>query len=85
MFVAVADEAERHRALALATELRRAGLAAEADLAGRGLKGQLRHADRIGAQRVLILEGDGSAKLREMESGNQRPIDPEDAVAELKR
>ena len=31
-------------------ELRRAGLAAEIDLAGRSVKGQLKHADRIGAR-----------------------------------
>ncbi len=77
-FIAVADaDAGRQRqALVLATELRRAGLTAEVDLAGRGLKGQLKHADRIGARRVLILEPDGSAQLRDMRSGEQRQIDP---------
>ena len=60
------------RAMALAIELRHAGLSAEVDLAGRGLKGQLKHADRIGARRVLILEADGSAQLRDMASGEQR-------------
>jgi histidyl-tRNA synthetase len=60
-FIAVADPGLRRRALALATELRRAGLTAEVDLAGRGLKGQLKHADRIDARYVLILEEDGSA------------------------
>ena len=75
-FLAVADPGQRRRALALASELRHAGLAAEVDLAGRGLKGQLKHADRIGARRVLILEADGSAQLRDMESGEQRPVDP---------
>ena len=75
-FLAVADPDQRSRALALAGELRHAGLSAEVDLAGRGLKGQLKHADRIGARRVLILEADGSAQLRDMESGEQRPVDP---------
>jgi histidyl-tRNA synthetase len=75
-FLAVADPGQRRRALALASELRRAGLTAEVDLAGRGLKGQLKHADRIGARRVLILEADGSAQLRDMESGEQRAVDP---------
>jgi len=79
-FLAVADPGQRRRALALASELRHAGLTAEVDLAGRGLKGQLKHADRIGARRVLILEEDGSAQLREMESGEQRPVDPADLV-----
>jgi histidyl-tRNA synthetase len=75
-FLAVADPGQRQRALVLASELRHAGLTAELDLAGRGLKGQLKHADRIGARRVLILEADGSAQLRDMESGEQRLIDP---------
>ena len=61
---------------ALAGELRRAGLSAEVDLAGRGLKGQLKHADRIGARRVLILEADGAPQLRDMASGEQRAVEP---------
>jgi len=75
-FLAVADPSQGPRALALASELRHAGLTAELDLAGRGLKGQLKHADRIGARRVVILEADGGAQLRDMESGEQRPVDP---------
>ncbi len=85
VFVAAAADAMRARAAALAAELRRSGLAAEADLGGRGLKGQLKHADRIRARRVLILEEDRTAKLREMGSGDQRPIDPASAVEELTR
>jgi histidyl-tRNA synthetase len=69
--------------MALTRELRRAGLSAEVDLAGRGLKGQLKHADRLGARQVLILEGDGSAQLRDMESGEQRPADTANLVGEL--
>jgi histidyl-tRNA synthetase len=75
VFLAVADPGQQRRALALASELRHAGLTAEVDLAGRGLKGQLKHADRIGARRALILEADGSAQLRDMESGDQRAVD----------
>ena len=69
--------------MALVVELRHAGLSAEIDLAGRGLKGQLKHADRIGARRVLILEADGSAQLRDMESGEQRPVDTGNLVDEM--
>jgi histidyl-tRNA synthetase len=82
-FIAAADDAQRTRALTLAGELRHAGLSAEVDLAGRSLKGQLKHADRIGARRVLILEADGSAQLRDMSSGEQRPVDPGRALDEL--
>jgi histidyl-tRNA synthetase len=82
-FVAIADPGQRQRAMALVTELRHAGLAAEVDLAGRGLKGQLKHADRIGARRALILEADGSAQLRDMRSGEQREVDTGNLVDEM--
>ena len=82
-FVAIADPSQRERAMALAVELRHAGLSAEVDLAGRGLKGQLKHADRLGARRVLILEADGSAQLRDMETGEQRPADPGKLLEEM--
>jgi histidyl-tRNA synthetase len=83
VFIAAPGEEQRRRALTLAGELRQAGLSAEVDLAGRGLKGQLKHADRIGARRVLILEPDGGAQLREMASGEQRTIDLSRALDEL--
>lgn len=82
-FVAVADEGQRQRAMALVTELRHAGLAAETDLAGRGLKGQLKHADRIGARRVVILEAGGGAQLRDMRTGEQRPADTGKLIEEM--
>jgi histidyl-tRNA synthetase len=82
-FVAVADDGQRRRAMALVGELRHAGLSAELDLAGRGLKGQLKHADRVGARRVLILEADGSAQLRDMASGEQRPVDTANLIDEM--
>jgi histidyl-tRNA synthetase len=82
VFLAAADDEQRQRALALANELRRAGLSTEVDLAGRGLKGQLKHADRVGARQVLILE-QGGVQLRDMKSGEQRPVDPGQVLDEL--
>jgi histidyl-tRNA synthetase len=82
-FVAVADPEQRQRAMALAVQLRHAGLAAELDLAGRSLKSQLKHANRIGARRVLILEADGTAQLRDMDTGEQRAVDPGNLVEEM--
>jgi len=82
-FVAVADPSQRQRAMALAVELRHAGLAAEVDLAGRGLKGQLKHADRIGARQVLIVEADGAVQLRDMATGEQRPADTANLVDQM--
>jgi histidyl-tRNA synthetase len=84
VFVAVASEGRelRVRALVLAGELRNAGLSAEIDLGGRGLKGQLKQADRLGARRVVILEEEG-AQLRDMSSGEQRPVETGSLVAEI--
>jgi histidyl-tRNA synthetase len=75
VFIAVGDPEQRRRAMALAGELRHAGFSAEVDLAGRGLKGQLKHANRIGARHVLILETDEPAQLRDMAAGEQREVD----------
>ncbi len=83
VFVAAAEDAQRHRAMAIVLELRFAGLSAEVDLAGRSLKGQIRQADRIGARRTLILEADGGAQLRDMQSGEQSQVKASEAVARL--
>ena len=58
VFVAVADD-ERARAgrWRSPASCASAGLSAEIDLAGRSLKGQLKHADRIGARRVADPRG----------------------------
>jgi histidyl-tRNA synthetase len=84
LFLAVGEEdgGRRSLALVLAAEVRKAGFSAELDLAGRSLKGQLKQADRIGARRVLILEAEG-AQLRDMASGEQRPVDTGKLVAEM--
>jgi histidyl-tRNA synthetase len=72
----VAEDADRERSLTLVTELRRAGLAADLDLAGRAQKGQMKQADRVGARHALILAGEGKATLRDMASGEEREVDP---------
>ena len=82
-FVAATADEQRHRALALVAELRNAGLSAEFDLGGRGLKGQLKQADRVGATATVILEEDGSAQIRDMQSGEQRAIDPAEATQRI--
>ena len=74
VFIAAPD-GQRDQALALATELRRAGLSADLDLAGRGMKGQMKQADRIGARHAVILDDDGAVALRDMRSGEQRGVD----------
>ncbi|MDQ6817850.1 MAG: histidine--tRNA ligase [Actinomycetota bacterium] len=73
LFVALDDAADPRTAFALARESRRAGLHTQLELAGRSLKGQLRHADRLSARYVAIV-GDGPdapVSLRDMASGEQ--------------
>jgi histidyl-tRNA synthetase len=82
VFVAAAD-GQRERALTIVTELRRTGLRAELDLAGRGLKGQMKQADRVGARHAVILDKDGAAALRDMRTGDQREVDPSRVAEEI--
>jgi histidyl-tRNA synthetase len=76
LFVALTrrDFASATVAFELTREARRAGLAAQLDLADRSLKGQLKHADRIGARYVALLREDGGANLKEMSSGEQHEL-----------
>jgi histidyl-tRNA synthetase len=70
--VAVADEGLRTEACVLLRELRRAGLAADADLRGQSLKSQLRRADRLSAKAVLVMgpaeQAKGVVQLKNMAS-----------------
>ena len=82
VFVVAAD-GQRERALTIAVELRRAGVAADLDLAERSIKGQMKQANRIGAAKAVILEEDGSAQLRDMGTGEQGPVDPAKVLEEI--
>ena len=82
VFVAVADGGAAAAAFALARDLRSRGVATELEQAGRSLKGQFKHADRLGAARVVIV-GE-SIEIKDMRSGEQHPVATmEDALAEL--
>jgi histidyl-tRNA synthetase len=82
VFISTNYVEESKRAFALAHDLRHKGFPVELDLAGRGQKGQLKHANRIGAKFVLFLYTD-KVELRDMESGEQRPVDPGNLVEEM--
>jgi histidyl-tRNA synthetase len=84
LFVALDDGGRRREAFELAAEARRAGLGAQMELAGRSLKGQLKQADRVHARFVAILSAEGAA-LRDMESGEQRDVEPQAVVREVLR
>jgi histidyl-tRNA synthetase len=72
LFVAQATPEGARVAFELANDARRAGLSAQLELTGRSLKGQLKHADRLGARYVAIV-GSG-VSLKNMESGQQQEL-----------
>ena len=87
LFVAFASDATEasERGFELARNARRAGLQAQLELAGRSLKGQLRHGDRIGARYVAIIGDNGLARLKNMESGDEHDTDLGDVIPEILR
>ena len=70
VFLAVSKRELAPTAFQLAHQLRRAGLRAEMEQAGRSLKGQMKQADRVGALVTVIL-GD-TIEVKDMQSGEQR-------------
>jgi histidyl-tRNA synthetase len=60
----------RRAAFELLCAARSAGVIAEMELAGRSLKGQLTHANALGARYVAIVDG-GETVLRDMQDGGQ--------------
>jgi histidyl-tRNA synthetase len=89
LYVASAQHDGARATFALALEARRAGLATQLELGGRSLKGQLKHADRIGARYVAIVEppeGDQvTVTLKDMESGEQRALEPASVIPTILR
>jgi histidyl-tRNA synthetase len=65
VFVVVDKDGDRTGALQAVLELRRAGLAVDADYAGRSFKGQMTQAGRSGAKTVVVVRGDSAAIRRE--------------------
>jgi len=68
VFFLCEEGADRVAALAAMMRLRRAGLSADADYAGRSRKGQLTQASRLGAARTVVVDGstDLDAVVREL-------------------
>ncbi|MCL2111988.1 MAG: histidine--tRNA ligase [Clostridiales bacterium] len=75
LVVYMGDEA-RVRALSLLRGLREAGLSAEMDVCARNMKGQFKHADRVGARFAVVLGEEelasGMAKVKDMQTGEQQ-------------
>jgi histidyl-tRNA synthetase len=90
LFVALARRDGARIAFELSRQARRAGLQAQQELGNRSLKGQLRHADRIGARYVAIVGdsaggADGLVSLKNMESGEQLDVTADDVIPRILR
>ncbi len=81
LFVALGDDstAARISGFALSNSARHAGIPAQIELAGRSLKGQLKHADRLDARYIAVVD-DNRIELKDRESGEQTVCDGVDQV-----
>jgi histidyl-tRNA synthetase len=84
LYVGFESAAQRAPAFVIVDEARRARMNAQVELAGRSLKGQLKHADRIGARYVAIV-GDDTSMLKDMHSGQQLEVGTTGVVARILR
>ena len=64
VFLALEGAVPRHEVATWLAELRRLGVAADTDFAGRSLKGQLTQAARLGAAATVIVRPDGATLRR---------------------
>ena len=78
LYVGSRGEAAAVQAVVLVYRLRQAGVRAEADLAGRSVKAQMKYANKIGARYTMILGEDelaeGQAALKNMETGESEKV-----------
>ncbi len=79
IYIAPMGEAASLTATVLCKELRDEGFEAQTDIIGRGLKAQMRYANKLGARFTLVL-GDseiesGKARLKCMENGEETEVD----------
>jgi histidyl-tRNA synthetase len=80
----VAHTGSRAVALKLALDARAAGLSAQLELAGRSLKGQSKHAERLNARFVALVD-DETVTLRDRSAGTECSLAPGDVVAAVKQ
>ncbi len=78
IYIATLGDKAVLKASELCAELRREGYKAETDVCSRGLKAQMKFADKIGAKFTVVLGDDeidgGNAKLKDMSEGTVREI-----------
>ncbi|MHB9096081.1 MAG: histidine--tRNA ligase [Eubacteriales bacterium] len=87
VFIATLGEQAREEAFKLLYVFRRAGLSAEMDFMGRGLKAQMKYAHKFNSRYTLILGEEelakGTAVVRDMIAGTQQDVSLGDLLAHL--
>lgn len=86
LYVAVMGESASLKSFEIIKAVRSCGLIAESDIVGRGLRAQMKYADKIGAKFSMVL-GDneieqGKAVIKNMSSGEQTEIVLDNTFAE---
>lgn len=86
LYVAVMGEKASLKSFEIIKAVRSCGLIAETDIVGRGLRAQMKYADKIGAKFSMVL-GDneieqGKAVIKNMSNGEQTEIVLDDTFAE---
>ncbi len=86
LYIATMGDDAKVKAFELLRRVRECGLIAETDVVGRGLRAQMKYADKIGAKYSLVLGdnelSDDKAKVKNMETGEQTELALDESFAE---
>lgn len=78
LYIASMGDAPRLKAFSLADLVRTAGFSAQCDIVGRGLRPQMKYADKIGAKFSVVIGeneiAENKAMLKNMETGENTPV-----------
>ncbi len=86
LYIATMGDAAKVKAFELLRQVRECGLIAETDVVGRGLRAQMKYADKIGAKYSVVL-GDNEieenkARVKNMETGEQTELALDESFAD---
>ncbi len=89
LFIAAVGENAEKISFNWVVDLRKSGLWVEMDYGGKGLKAQMKRADRFGVKKVLIVGEDelssGKGVLRDMDTKVQEDVDLKDAMENIRK
>jgi len=87
-YILRADDKSEKVTLQLLQKLRAAGVSAEADLLGRNFSNQMKYANKLGAQKVVIVGQkdlkQGKVTVKDMKTGKQKAVDKDKIMGALK-